>query len=320
MSKTIRRTPKEFLRLARREHGDRYEYPEPYVRAAQKIRISCTEHGDFEMWPQSHLLGSGCPDCKTGKKPNGYWTKERCQEKAQLCQTRMEFQSRFAGAYDKSYSLGWLDEIGAHWNTFSVPNGHWTEDVLRVELLKYGSREELRLANSSAYSAVHNHQLQRLFDEVYGPQKSHEIKWTFDKARAEFLKHKTRQECHQHANGAYQAAFRQGFLFRALKGIPNAKGGFDHEKPAIVYYLRLHTGQFKIGITNRTVKKRYVGETHLFDVICVKRFDVGMDAQIVEDHILSHFKHLRYEGPPLLSSGNTEIFVTDILSLDAEAA
>ncbi len=53
-----------FLQLAKDKHGERYNYDKTkYVKSNLKIIITCKEHGDFEMRPNNHLNGQGCPSC-----------------------------------------------------------------------------------------------------------------------------------------------------------------------------------------------------------------------------------------------------------------
>lgn len=63
-----RLTTDEFIRKARKVHGDKYDYSKvKYVDAHTKVCITCNEHGDFGQTPNSHLNGSGCPVCGTLK-------------------------------------------------------------------------------------------------------------------------------------------------------------------------------------------------------------------------------------------------------------
>ena len=50
-----------------------------------------------------------CPHMKT-KKPNGYWTKERCAEEALKYETKSEFQKNSGGAYRAALKHNWLRE------------------------------------------------------------------------------------------------------------------------------------------------------------------------------------------------------------------
>jgi len=55
---------KLFIEKARAVHGDRYGYSRAvYVRAKDKLIITCKKHGDFEQAPTGHLSGSGCSKC-----------------------------------------------------------------------------------------------------------------------------------------------------------------------------------------------------------------------------------------------------------------
>lgn len=45
-------------------HNNKYNYEKfKYSKATVKGIITCPEHGDFKMTPNSHLGGSGCPEC-----------------------------------------------------------------------------------------------------------------------------------------------------------------------------------------------------------------------------------------------------------------
>lgn len=55
----------EFSRKANTLHDGKYDYSKSiYVNAITKVIITCPYHGEFSQVPNSHLSGSGCPDCK----------------------------------------------------------------------------------------------------------------------------------------------------------------------------------------------------------------------------------------------------------------
>lgn len=60
-----RLTLDEFIIRARHIHGNRYEYPGPYINAMKKMPIICHTHGEFYQNANSHLFGCGCPICNT---------------------------------------------------------------------------------------------------------------------------------------------------------------------------------------------------------------------------------------------------------------
>ena len=98
-------------------------------------------------------------------------------------------------------------------------------------------------------------------------------------------------------------------------------GGFDHNKPAILYYLKV-TGDngevaYKIGITNRTVQQRFCADDlSKIEVITTTEYKIGRNAHKEEQRILNEFKELKWNGEKLLKSGNTELFSRDVLGLD----
>lgn len=55
----------EFIRNARRIHGDKYDYSDSvYVNSQVKLIIRCLAHGDFEQTPDMHVnQKQGCPHC-----------------------------------------------------------------------------------------------------------------------------------------------------------------------------------------------------------------------------------------------------------------
>ena len=58
-------TTEEFIKLARKKHGDKYGYQEViYFNNRTKIPIICPEHGRFYQTPADHLKGCRCPKCK----------------------------------------------------------------------------------------------------------------------------------------------------------------------------------------------------------------------------------------------------------------
>lgn len=59
-----KRTAEDFIELAKKIHGDKYDYSDiEYKNARTKIKINCSKHGQFEQVPDSHLKGYGCDKC-----------------------------------------------------------------------------------------------------------------------------------------------------------------------------------------------------------------------------------------------------------------
>ena len=63
-------TKKEFIKKARKVHGDKYDYSKvEYVNGTTKVCIICPEHGEFWQISSKHLFGSGCPKCSNNYSP-----------------------------------------------------------------------------------------------------------------------------------------------------------------------------------------------------------------------------------------------------------
>jgi hypothetical protein len=76
---------------------------------------------------------------------------------------------------------------------------------------------------------------------------------------------------------------------------------------------------YKIGVTTRgSVKKRYTQESDWKKIRIIKTFPAltSAEAYKLEKETLKKYSMDRYFGPPLLFTGNRELFVRDVLGLD----
>jgi hypothetical protein len=99
-----------------------------------------------------------------------------------------------------------------------------------------------------------------------------------------------------------------------------ANNSYKYDKPAITYYLKVVYKDiiaYKIGITSRAIKERFSkSDLEKITVLKTWEFSEGVEAYDKEQRILRVHSEYKYEGEPLLSSGNTELFTIDILGLD----
>lgn len=59
-----RKTTEQFIKDARKVHGDRYDYSKVnYINDATPVTIVCKTHGEFKQIPRVHLSGGGCNKC-----------------------------------------------------------------------------------------------------------------------------------------------------------------------------------------------------------------------------------------------------------------
>jgi hypothetical protein len=61
----------KFIEKAKLVHNDKYDYSlVEYLGFGEKVKMICSNHGNFEQTPQNHLKGQGCPFCKESKGEN----------------------------------------------------------------------------------------------------------------------------------------------------------------------------------------------------------------------------------------------------------
>jgi protein-arginine kinase activator protein McsA len=117
-------------------------------------------------------------------------------------------------------------------------------------------------------------------------------------------------------------SFKQSPINHLLgNGCPScASSGFDPDKPAILYYLKIkHESSiyYKIGITNRTVNKRFSkDELKYITILNTINYDKGLNAFKEEQRLLSKYLKFKYDGPTVLNSGHTELLTSPILELE----
>jgi hypothetical protein len=96
------------------------------------------------------------------------------------------------------------------------------------------------------------------------------------------------------------------------------RGGFKGSKPGTLYYVRVDRTDeaplYKIGITNRTVKRRYcANDFERLTVVWQQRFQNGSEAYRREQEIIQKNSDALYRGKPvLLSNGDSELFESDV--------
>ena len=73
--------------------------------------------GAYRSARKNHWLDEICSHMEEIKKPNNYWTKEKCKEEATKYNTRTGFRLNVGGAYGRAYKNGWLDTICKHMNS-----------------------------------------------------------------------------------------------------------------------------------------------------------------------------------------------------------
>lgn len=85
-------TTETIVKAFEKKHGSRYDYSRvEYGKMKTKVRVVCPFHGDFQITPDNHMAGKGCPKCADVA------TGERCRktQEAFLAQVKAKWGDRY---------------------------------------------------------------------------------------------------------------------------------------------------------------------------------------------------------------------------------
>jgi predicted GIY-YIG superfamily endonuclease len=157
------------------------------------------------------------------RKPNGYWTKERCAGAALKFETRSAFKKVCASAHVISCKNGWLNDICGHMLQINKPNGYWTKEKCHEAALKFESRSAFRKGCSAYYAAHENGWL----DDICG--------------HMETLGNKMKR-------GIYRCSFPDGYFYIGLTGNFKDREASHRRKGTVFKYIQATGMDFKFEI------------------------------------------------------------------------
>jgi len=180
----------------------------------QEVALLCNTRTEFrqkytkacELAFKNNWIDEFCSHMIIKHKPNGYWTKEKCQEVALKCKTKTEFNKKYSTASELSFKKGWLNEFCLHMKIKYKPYGYWTKEKCQEEALKYKTKSEFVKNSGSAYNVVYkNNWMRELCSHIKSNKKSSGY-WTKERCQEESLKCKTKTEFNKKYQGAYNSA------------------------------------------------------------------------------------------------------------------
>lgn len=288
----------DFLERSYKIHGDKYDYTKvDYQGQNTNVKIICPIHGVFTQLPSTHLNGGGCPACSGVERYGQSGFIERAKE-----------------IHGEKYDYSKVDYVNAkskveiicpeHGSFMSEPYHH-TKGTGCPRCGADRISEALLLTKEEWIERAGN---------IHGDK--------YDYSRVDYAGGRNPVEivCPEH--GPFLQPPR--IHIHQESGCPLcAESGVKLDAPGILYYIRINTHThtlWKIGITNRTVHKRFVGDLSKITVIRAWPFDVLRDAFEIEKEILKTCIEHAYTGPdkPLSKGGNTELFTLDVLCLDKD--
>ncbi len=342
------KTLEQFLHEIKLIHGGLYDYSKvEYTGALNKIRIICPKHGEFLQTPDSHRRGSGCPKCVGKNKTTDEFVKQAREVHGDLYDYS---KTEYKDTHKKVLIID--PDFGEFWQT---PGSHLQgagspirKGGVRITTNEFIKRAKAVHGDLYDYSKV---EYKNAFDKVlivdpeYGefwqeasshlqgsgnPERGGVVKLTnkefidrakaihgdlYDYSKVEYINVDTPVTI---IDSEYGEFIQRPEVHLRGSGHPKrAHYGFDLEKSAILYYLKINKGKaYKIGITGQSLVERFGSDMQHIDVVKIWEYKVGEDAYIKEQKILSDYAEFKYTGEYLLKSGNTELFNKDILELD----
>lgn len=285
-----------FILKATSIHNNKYVYDKvTWVSNKTKVTITCPKHGDFEQSPNNHLSGYGCQECAKQARS----TSQACSNK-EFVEKAIEIHGN-AYTYDEVEYVNNKTKVGIkcpiHGKFYITPSNH----------VHKTHPQGCNLCGRVIAKKKRTSSIEKIVDKFISV---HGDKYDYSKVNYTKFHSNVTIICPIHGKFVQTPAHHIGGT-----GCPGcAEYGFNFNKPAILYYLSINNGQaYKIGITNRSIEERfYISDLQQITTLLTIPFTLGKDAYKAEQKILSNYKQYKYNGEPLLSSGNTELFAIDI--------
>ncbi len=211
---------------------------------------------------------------ETKRKPNGYWTLERCMEDASKHGTKAGWRNSDGGGYDAARRKGWLDQCSKHMlsTAESKRAAHlvWTLDKCLEDAARFKSPAEWSRQSGGAYSSAQRNgwldKCQAHMEPSYKPNGY----WTLERCIEEAEKYETKADWARGNISSHSIALRNGWMDECAS---HMFLGFGATKNNVVYMWRdAETNLHKVGITSEQLGESRIG-------IC--RRNNNMDPRIV---------------------------------------
>lgn len=287
-------TTEEWILNASITHQNKYDYSlAEYKNSKTKLDIICPIHGVFRQLAAIHVYGQGCPDCgNLTKGSNKLVPVETVLKKANLI----------------------------HNNKYTYDISSYTRNSQKMKITcpihgEFWQRVSDHISGSACPSCASN---SRSSTKEFISKANLVHKDIYDYSLANYTTNNNSVIiiCPEHGEFEQRASHHL-----CGTGCPDcAKNGFQPSKPAYLYYLKITTEDnnvlYKIGITNRTVNERFnLTDLSKIEIIKQRLYENGQDALDWETKLKRKYKEYQYQGPDILSSGNTELFIEDIIAM-----
>jgi hypothetical protein len=163
-------------------------------------------------------------DQSSKNHPMFKWTDEVLKQEALKYKTKSEFKNKSPKQYKSAYRRNILDAICTHMPKRVIKCGEdnasfkWTYEMLKLEALKYNTKDEFRKKSNGAYQTGKKRGLlddicphMPKFNRKRGEQH-YCFKWTNEMLQDEALKYNTRSDFQKNSRKAYDIAHKRKIL------------------------------------------------------------------------------------------------------------
>lgn len=281
-----------FFSKANKKYGNKYDYSlANYKGYKEKMVIVCPVHGEFEQSARLHLEGKyGCKKCQVDS--------QRKSKKAFI-----------------------EDAIRVHGSTYSYSKVAYVNDSTPVTIVckKHGEFKQspgnhtgTKKAGCRKCADDRTRERCRKPQKVFEQQVKDVTTSDFDVV-GKYVNDSTpvKVKCLKCSTSSY--VIPSNILHGQGCG-SCAEYGFKPNKSAFLYFFKIKNCEvYKIGITNNDLTSRYNStDRKLIENKIYVEFGKGKDARKIEKYLLNKYSDYKYVGPPILSSGNTELVTIDL--------
>lgn len=288
-----------FIQKAISKHGDTFDYSlVNYIGNKSKVNIICNVHGVFQQRPNDHLSGHGCRFCGRSK----------VNQKNVL--GTAEFVKRANVVHNHRYNYDKLDYVNRSTSviiTCSI-HGEFTQSP-PVHLLGGNCPEctKIKLRENSTSNT----------EEFIA--KAKKLHWTeYDYSKVTYINNRTIVTIICPTHGEFKQTPNAHLLGHGCSkcgDLSKLEHRFEYYKSTPTqFYVIKYKGLYKIGITTKTVDKRYaqeVSNTDEIETLFIKYFDNYKDAYTHEQCMLLLNTNYKYTGEPIFNNtGTSEVFTS----------
>jgi len=231
----------DFIKNAQKVHGERYDYSKShFVKSIVTTTVTCKIHGDFQISPNQHQNGSGCPTCSK---------LERGKKKA--ASARDAFLEKAKAVHGDAIDFTKTEYITAKEKAIFIcpTHGEWEarpDNILHGKGCPGCRRQKTIEANKQK-------SLQAAKEFPSKASEIHKSKYDYSKSKYISVHKKIEIICPEHGCFWQSPANH----LSGENGCPDCSiFGYRTSKPGWLYLQTLSDEFIKIGITNHTPERR----------------------------------------------------------------